>query len=241
MLEPDLETRLRALRGRLPLPSPAAAERARTTALAALPRAPRQRDFRSSPSAAHKQRLYSRSRSSLGLGTLAGGLLWPRAGAAGGLAPDYPGPSFAPAANWTTVASGRQPAEPTAYAANAWATNIPLATQPGPHGVFPFGGTELKTLPADGVLIVVWLGAPQFVPAPASVNYPDRSLPIQLSDAQVRPNWEGQPSRDIPEYLLNSRIKDQWVDIRVYFGTQHPSEDLLRTAQAELARLAIPD
>jgi hypothetical protein len=137
----------------------------------------------------------------LALGALTGALLWPGAGSAGASAlASYPGPSFAPAANWTTVASGPQPAEPGAYAANAWATNVPLTSEPGPHGVFPFGGSELSTLPPDGILIVVWLGAPEQVPAPANVNYPDRDLPIQLSDAIVQPHWEGEPSAEIPQY-----------------------------------------
>jgi hypothetical protein len=109
------------------------------------------------------------------------------------------------------------------------------------HGVFPIGGSDLTTLPPDGVLIVVWLGAPEIVPAPPNVDYPDRDLPLQLSDAVIRASWEGQPSADIPEYLLNARVKEQWVDVRVYFGSQHPNQDLLDAAQAELDRLAIPD
>jgi hypothetical protein len=71
--------------------------------------------------------------------------------------------------------------------------------------------------------------------------YVDRELPLELADAEIRPVWEGQPDPDIPEYLLLSRVKQQWVDVRVFFGTQQPSQSLLEEAQAGLEQLNIPD
>jgi hypothetical protein len=180
--------------------------------------------------------------SSMVLGALIGILVWPGATKAVASGP-YPGPNFTPAKGWTTVATGT--AEKSAgYAPLAWATNIALLRNPGPFGVFPLGGTEIRDLPSDGILITAWLPAPELVPAPKNVKnmpYVDRELPLKLSDADVRLTWEGQPAPNIPEYLILARVKEQWLDVRVYFGTLHPSHNQLEAAQEQLNRLTIPD
>lgn len=194
------------------------------------------------PRRAQMAALVAAAVSLLVLGALIGVLVWPGTTRAVASAP-YPGPTFTPAEGWTTVATGS--AEKSAgYAPLAWATNVPLHRDPGPFGVFPLGGSEIRDLPPDGILITAWLPAPELVPAPRNVKnmpYVDRELPLKLSDADVRPSWEGQPAPNIPEYLILARVKEQWLDVRVYFGTLHPSDRLLEAAQEQLNRLSIPD
>jgi len=43
----------------------------------------------------------------------------------------------------------------------------------------------------------------------------------------------------VPEYVLWQRVNGNFLDVRVYFGTQNPSGDLTAEAQAELARPAV--
>ncbi len=66
------------------------------------------------------------------------------------------------------------------------------------------------------------------------------TLPLQLADARVDENWEGQPNFDVPQYLLWRRVGAYDLDVRVFFGSQHPSAAWLAEAQAELDRLRLP-
>jgi hypothetical protein len=47
---------------------------------------------------------------------------------------------------------------------------------------------------------------------------------------------------DVPEYVLWGTIGDrQRIDLRVYFGRQHPTEAMLAEAQAMLDGAQLPD
>ncbi len=94
----------------------------------------------------------------------------------------------------------------------------------------------LRRLPPDGVVITATL----FPPGPWSAGFRKRTLPLSLSDADVRHGWEGQPASNVPEYVLWQQVNGSLLDVRVYFSTQHPSKDLATRAQAELARLTVP-
>ena len=87
--------------------------------------------------------------------------------------------------------------------------------------------------------IVVWACAS--VPSGnGSSNFSPATLPLKLSDADVQPGWEGQPNGDAPQYLLWRSANGYDLDVRVFFGTQHPSAGSLEEAQAELDRLEVP-
>lgn len=250
----ELEERLRAARSEFASPSEETEERAWRGALDGLAAARTSSQVRAGSRMASLWRLPTLPRRaqlalllaaavpSLLLGALLGILVWPGPSKAVASA-RYPGPTFTPAEGWTTVATGT--AERSAgYAPAAWTTNVPFRATPGPFGVFAFGGSEFRTLPSDGILVVAWLPAPELIPAPKDARdtpYVDRRLPLKLSDADVRPVWEGQPSPNIPEYAIWARVKEQWLDVRVYFGTQHPSERMLDAAQQALERLNVPD
>lgn len=244
----DIETRLRLARFELPYPKPETEAKAMRVALAALPapasrgRAKRRslRDVVRGPFTRPRRRqlavLAAAVLPSIALGAVVGVLLWP--GPSGAVASSaYPGPTFVPARGWTSVTTSPSDLEAD-WAPLAWATNVPLESNPGPFGIFPFGGQDLTDLPADGIVVAAWLEMPE---GPNEALFRDLNLPLKVSDADVRPFWEGQPAPNIPEYLILARVKEQWVDVRVYFGTLKPSDEVLAEANEELARLQIPD
>ncbi|HXF71320.1 MAG TPA: hypothetical protein VNO79_01750 [Actinomycetota bacterium] len=89
----------------------------------------------------------------------------------------------------------------------AWAANVPFAPEDrsyfAPDGYLRWSsrpGETMRTLPPEGIVIVVGLFPPtEATPGPV---FPPRQLPLQLSDFEVRPSWEGQVSPDVPEYRL---------------------------------------
>jgi hypothetical protein len=65
--------------------------------------------------------------------------------------------------------------------------------------------------------------------------------PPRLIDFRVDHGWEGQPLGRIQQRLLAIAVGGWNLDVRVYFGTQHPSKPLLASVQAELDRLIVPE
>jgi hypothetical protein len=65
--------------------------------------------------------------------------------------------------------------------------------------------------------------------------------PYRLSELQRVDGWEGQV-RDIPDYRLWGVVGDRYiVDLRVYFGQEHPTEAMRAEADAVLRALRFPD
>ncbi|MHB8469943.1 MAG: hypothetical protein ACYDCH_09340 [Gaiellaceae bacterium] len=60
------------------------------------------------------------------------------------------------------------------------------------------------------------------------------------TDFRLDHGWEGQPLPRIQQRLLWIDAGGWRLDVRVYFGTQHPSKRLLAAVQAELNRLTLP-
>jgi hypothetical protein len=136
---------------------------------------------------------------------------------------------FAATPGWHTSSTGMHPEAPQVPSVTA--STIPIED---PTGSLP---TEtLKRLPVDGIAILVaaytpWAGMHEFA---------QRELPPQLGDADVRSGWETQPNPDVPEYLIQSTTNGFYLEVRVYFGTQRPSDEQAGRAQAELAELRLP-
>jgi Penicillin-insensitive murein endopeptidase len=148
-------------------------------------------------------------------------------------APHHPGADrfgFVPASGWYTTSTGLHPASPQTAAVTA--STIPI--EEPVVGELPF--ETLKRLPKSGA--IVWVGA---YARPPWGHFPAGSLPPQLADADVRQGWEGQPNPDIPEYLILRYVNGFNLETRVYFGTQHPSDEQLSRAQDELDRLELPN
>jgi hypothetical protein len=66
------------------------------------------------------------------------------------------------------------------------------------------------------------------------------SWPLHLSSFRVDHGWEGQPATKVQQRLRWAVVDGWHLDVRVYFGTQHPSKALFAKAQAELDRLRLP-
>ena len=136
---------------------------------------------------------------------------------------------FSPAEGWYTNSTGLHPATPQTPAATA--STIPI--EEPVVGELPF--ETLKRLPKSGV--IVWVGAD---PRPPWGHFPAGSLPPRLGDADVRAGWEGQTNPNAPEYLILRYVNGFNLEARVYFGTQHPSDEQASRAQEELNRLELP-
>jgi hypothetical protein len=98
-------------------------------------------------------------------------------------------------------------------------------------GVFP--DRTLAALPRDGIVVAAW----DYGRAPKRDLSPTRRLPYKLVEFRHDRGWEGQPAVNVPEYVLFASLRHHILDVRVFFGRQHPSGRLRARAQAELATL----
>jgi len=154
-------------------------------------------------------------------------------------------PTFDPAEGWNTASTGPVPAG-TEGLSVTWAANVPFKAQDlrdsAQVGQLLFTPREtMRALPADGVVLVTDLPLPDKVPATPGPGFPERELPLQLSDAEVQHSWEGQVAPNVPFYWVQGIVNEQYVEVRAYFGTQDPSPETLQAAQEELNRVVVPE
>jgi hypothetical protein len=133
-------------------------------------------------------------------------------------------------------ASGWLVVEPTRAEQPAlWQSMIVAVTVHDAAAAHPFAlFTSLTRLSKRGILIwatTIGRNRPTF----ARMQWPPR-----LSSFRVDHGWEGQPAANVQQ-RLKWGVSDGWdMDVRVYFGTQHPDRKLLEAAQAQLDRLVLP-
>jgi hypothetical protein len=137
-------------------------------------------------------------------------------------------PSMHRAAGWTLVHRSRS---------QPWLSGsmIVAVTAPDLGAVRPFAPfASLTQLSPSGILVwATTIGRHR--PTFAAMRWPPR-----LSSFRVDHGWEGQPAASVQQ-RLKWGVVDGWdMDVRVYFGTQHPDAQLLRKAQAQLDRLVLP-
>jgi hypothetical protein len=135
---------------------------------------------------------------------------------------------------WLTVTTGptnrSQHEPPQLFAITArWNSDAHALT---PFDVF----SGLKRLDASGALI--WATTISKGGHPFAFKHV--AWPPRLVDFRLDHGWEGQPLPRIQQRLLWIAAGAWNLDVRVYFGTQHPSKPLLAAVQAELNRLALP-
>jgi hypothetical protein len=142
-----------------------------------------------------------------------------------------PPPSFRPAVGWWTLSTG-----PTAtdgqVAPEVWAASDRGYDQEALFNLF----VGLKRLTPTG--IVIWAtdagrGGPTRV-------FTTATWPLKLSSFRLDQSWEGRPAANVQQRLRWATVADWHLDVRVYFGTQHPTKATLAKAQAELNRLTLP-
>ena len=104
-------------------------------------------------------------------------------------------------------------------------------------GAGPYGFTDgLERLRGNGVVIV----AATIGRGGAGQGWALGRWPLRLSSFRIDRGWEGQAADNIQQRLRWVAVRGWDLDIRVYFGTQHPSTSLLASVQAELNRLTVP-
>jgi hypothetical protein len=148
----------------------------------------------------------------------------------------YPGTvapaTFAAADEWHTGTSGIADAQPDGQETWTWASTIPYADEPFqflPH-------KTLAALPPDGIVIDVQLVEPR-----------DRAhgtveAPFRITQADGPGSMEGL-TPPISLYSTGGNVLGQNYDvgISVMFGREHPTPDQFARANAELARMRVPD
>ena len=92
-----------------------------------------------------------------------------------------------------------------------------------PLGVF----ADFKKLDADAAFIwVITLGKTGHPYTIKRAVWPPR-----LNDFRLDHSWEGQPMPRIQQRPLELSVRRWNLDVRVYFGTQHPTKATLAKAQ----------
>ena len=74
----------------------------------------------------------------------------------------------------------------------------------------------------------------------AGATFGHGEWPLRLSRFRVDHVWEGQPASNVQQRLRWVAVQGWHLDVRVYFAMQHPTRQLLATAQQELNRLVLP-
>ena len=144
-----------------------------------------------------------------------------------------PAPGVHPNLGWLTLTTGAT--DPSQLEPQLWAIT-PAQSNPT-DALVPFDlFNGLKRLRPTGAL--VWAstsgtGAP-------NKTFKAVAWPPRLRDFRVDRGWEGQPLSRIQQRLLWIATGGWRLDVRVYFGTEHPSKSLLTAVQAELNRLTVP-
>ena len=148
-----------------------------------------------------------------------------------------PPPSFAPAPGWWSGSDGPGLSVVNGEQAAGWASTVPWRDE---RWALP--RNTLRTLPADGIVIRVFLSA-GYASWPPYVRLPGRPFvrpPFRLETFEGPLSWEGQV-RDIPDFVLVGRVYGAYdVDLHVYFGRARPTAAMWRSAQAALDRLRLP-
>lgn len=98
---------------------------------------------------------------------------------------------------------------------------------------------DMRSLPDDGIVMLASLDLSTEVPPEPDATFPAATLPLQLADADVALDYEGQQDPSVPEYLLRATAGGYAMEVRTYFGTPQPDGDVLARAQAELDRLIV--
>ena len=131
-----------------------------------------------------------------------------------------PPPGVHSNAGWHTVTKGQQ--------------LFALTAKANADALTPFDGLK-KLGPSDALIWATTVRKGAFPHPFRSAAWPPR-----LRDFRIDHAWEGQPLPRIEQRLLALTTHGWTLDVRVYFGTQHPTMQLLGEVQAELGRLTLP-
>jgi hypothetical protein len=143
-----------------------------------------------------------------------------------------PPPGVRSSQAWLTVTTG-----PTNASQHLPPQLFAITAKSNPDALIPFGVFDgLKKLDASAALI--W--ATTISKSGHPFTFKRVAWPPHLNEFRLDRGWEGQPLPRIQQRLLWITAGGWNLDVRVYFGTQHPSKPLIASVQAELNRLTLP-
>ncbi|MBA3736640.1 MAG: hypothetical protein H0W90_15865 [Actinobacteria bacterium] len=152
--------------------------------------------------------------------------------AASGRRGSLPPPSFRPSAAWLSVTTGSS--NIPNLAPSVWA----ITARSNLAALAPFDNfSNLRHLSRNAIYI--W--ATTAGRAGADATFRHAEWPLRLLRFRVDHGWEGQPAANVQQRLRWVAVRDWHLDVRVYFGTQHPNRRLFAAAQQELDRLLLPN
>jgi hypothetical protein len=73
-----------------------------------------------------------------------------------------------------------------------------------------------------------------------TASFPPATWPLRLSAFRIDRGWEMQAAPNIQHRVQWVVVGGWHLEVRVFFATQHPDEELIAEAQAELDRLLLP-
>ena len=145
-----------------------------------------------------------------------------------------PPPGIHANAGWLTATTGVT--NPSQLEPQVWA----ITARSNTDALMPFDlFNGLKKLDATAALI--WAATLRRGGFAKPHAFKPAAWPPRLPDFRVDHGWEGQPLPRIQQRLLGITTGGWSLGVRVYFGTQRPSKQLLAAVQAELNRLTLPE
>jgi hypothetical protein len=147
--------------------------------------------------------------------------------------------AFEPANGWFDQAV-TPPGDASVAQPSAWTSNVELA--PFDDSYLPAGPSndDIRSLPADGVIVSVeqWVATRNPLPdTPDFQPLPDR--PIIGDGRLITGGWEGMAAQDVSQLYLRGVVNGRPIIVQAYFRTTDPSPDLVRQAQLALNRLIV--
>ena len=142
-----------------------------------------------------------------------------------------PPPSLQPAAAWLSVTTGSS--NVSSLASSVWA----VIARSNLAALAPFDNFDnLRHLSRNAI----YLWATTAGRGGPDATFKRAEWPLRLSRFRVDHAWEGQPAPNVQQWLRWAAVRGWHMDVRVYYATQRPTEQLLRAAQQELDRLLLP-
>jgi hypothetical protein len=144
-------------------------------------------------------------------------------------------PHLAGGQGWDSVSSAPIPASQR-DGTTAWASTIPISHDDlGPRAP-AIPPSTIAQLPQDGIVVTVEVVPSAF--KDDSVPFPYADLSFDLATATSRGPEAEEPPGDYT--VLQTENADAATLVRIYFGSQHPSPELVARAQSELDTLQLP-
>lgn len=134
--------------------------------------------------------------------------------------------------SWTVIS----PSLPAAVASNvqvAWATNEPPA---GDDATTGWPNNTPAALSPNGAIVYASV-AKQVDNAD---EYVELSPPLTLGVGEFFTEYEDQPAPNVSSIRISAQVSGAYVLVYVYFGSPSPAPAVRQDAEAQLARLMLP-